>query len=47
MSHAALTSGGLSLSETYVLTLEAFEDYWNHMTPDGTLLVTRLQEESP
>jgi hypothetical protein len=41
MSDAALSSGALSLSETYVLTREAFEDYWNHLTPDGTLLVTR------
>jgi hypothetical protein len=40
MSSAALTSGALTLSETYILTREAFEDYWNHLTPNGTLLVT-------
>jgi len=39
-SQAALTSGALTLSESYILTREAFEDYWNHLTPNGTLLVT-------
>jgi hypothetical protein len=38
-SEAALTSGALTLSESYILTREAFEDYWNHLTPSGTLLV--------
>ena len=42
-SNAALVSGALSLSEDYVLTLQAFEDYWNHLTPDGTLLVSRYE----
>lgn len=41
MSYAALSSGALSLSETYILTREAIEDYWNHLTPNGTLLITR------
>ena len=43
MSEAALTSGALTLSETYILTREAFEDYWNHLNPNGTLLVTGYQ----
>jgi hypothetical protein len=43
MSDAALTSGALSLSESYVMTREAFEDYWNHLTPNGTLLETGYQ----
>jgi Spermine/spermidine synthase domain len=47
VSNAALASGALSLSETYILTLEAFEDYWNHLTPDGILLVTRFYEQLP
>ena len=42
MSYAALASGALTLSESYIMTREAFEDYWNHLTPNGTLLVTRL-----
>jgi Spermine/spermidine synthase domain len=40
MSSAALASGALALSETYLLTTEAFEDYWNHLTPNGTFLAT-------
>ena len=40
MSDAALTSGALSLSESFVMTREAFEDYWNHLTPNGTYLET-------
>jgi SAM-dependent methyltransferase len=38
-STAALSSGALTLSESYIMTREAFEDYWNHLTPDGVLLV--------
>jgi hypothetical protein len=40
MSEAALASGGLSLSEGYVMTREAVEDYWIHLTPNGTFLET-------
>jgi hypothetical protein len=47
MSTAALASGALSLSETYVLTRDAFEDYIDHLTPDGVLLVTRPQHQIP
>jgi hypothetical protein len=47
LSFAALSSGALGLSETYVLTREAFEDYWNHLTPTGTLLVTRPFSQIP
>jgi spermidine synthase len=47
LSYAALSSGALSLSETYVLTVEAFEDYWNHLTPGGVLLVTRPSFQIP
>jgi hypothetical protein len=38
-STAALSSDALTLSESYIMTREAFEDYWNHLTPDGVLLV--------
>jgi hypothetical protein len=41
MSDAALSSGALTLSGSYVFTREAFEDYWSHLSPNGTLLVTR------
>ncbi len=39
-SGTALSSGALTLSESYMLTREAFEDYWKHLTPNGVLLVT-------
>ena len=39
-SGTALSSGALTLTESYILTREAFEDYWNHLTPNGVLLVT-------
>jgi hypothetical protein len=39
-SETALASGALTLSESYILTREAFEDYWNHLTQNGVLLVT-------
>ncbi len=47
MSDAALLSGALSLSETYVLTREAFQDYYDHLTPDGVLLLTRPKWQIP
>jgi hypothetical protein len=47
MSDAALASGAASFGETYVLTQEAFDDYWNHLTPTGTLLITRPTYQIP
>ena len=35
MSDAALLSGALNLSETYILTREAFGDFYDHLAPDG------------
>ncbi len=37
----AIMSGALNLSETYLLTREAFEDYWNHLSPQGYLSIHR------
>lgn len=47
MSDAALLSGAMSLSETYILTREAFEDYYDHLTPNGILMMTRAQHQIP
>jgi hypothetical protein len=47
MSDAALLSGALSLSETYLLTSEAFQDYYDHLAPDGILLMTRPTHQIP
>ncbi len=41
MTDTALASGALTMSESYMLTIEAFEDYFDHLTPDGVLLITR------
>ncbi len=36
-SHNAdlLLAGGLSISETYIYTVESFKDYWKHLNSDG------------
>jgi spermidine synthase len=47
MSPIAMTSGALTIAETYILTLEAFGDYLDHLTPDGVLLMTRPAQQLP
>ena len=47
MTTAAITSGALTLSESYVMTREAFEDYFDHLTPDGVLMITRPPQQLP
>ena len=47
ISNAAVASGALSLAENYVLTLEAFEDYFAHLKPDGVILFTRPEGQIP
>ncbi len=36
---AAIASGVLNFSESYILTLEAFENYWDHLTPRGLVAI--------
>jgi predicted membrane-bound spermidine synthase len=45
ISNAAMASGALSLAENYVLTREAFEDYLDHLTPDGVIFFTRPEAQ--
>lgn len=47
ISNAAVVSGALSLAENYVLTREAFEDYLDHLTPDGAIFFTRPEFQIP
>jgi hypothetical protein len=47
ISNAAVASGALSLAENYVLTREAFEDYFDHLTDDGVLYFTRPEIQIP
>jgi hypothetical protein len=44
---AALSSGAYSLSENYLYTVEAFQDYYRHLTPRGALAITRWHREPP
>jgi hypothetical protein len=44
---AALSSGAYSLSENYLYTVEAFQDYYRHLTPRGVLAITRWHREPP
>ncbi len=47
ISNAAVASGALSLAESYVLTREAFEDYLDHLNPDGRIYFTRPEFQIP
>jgi predicted membrane-bound spermidine synthase len=46
-SWAAVASGGLSLSENYLYTTEAFQAYYDHLTPEGALTIMRWKEDVP
>jgi hypothetical protein len=41
MMPSAVTSGAMTLAESYMFTREAFADYLDHLTPDGVMLITR------
>lgn len=43
----ALASGAYSLAEAHVYTLEAFEDYLDHLAPGGCLSISRLILDPP
>ena len=46
-SHNAdlLLSGALSISETYIYTVESFKDYWDHLQPGGFLYILHWNGE--
>jgi hypothetical protein len=46
-SWAAVASGGLSLSENHLYTAEAFRAYYDHLTPEGMLLILRWDVDIP
>ncbi len=46
-SYAALASGAYALSESYLYTAEAFDDYLAHIADHGTLAVGRFYREPP
>jgi SAM-dependent methyltransferase len=47
ISNSAIASGALALTENFVLTREAFEDYYDHLSPDGIIFFTRPQNQIP
>jgi SAM-dependent methyltransferase len=46
-SWAAVASGGLSLSENHLYTVEAFRAYYDHLTPDGEIVILRWTVDIP
>ncbi len=46
-SWAAVASGGLSLSENHLYTVEAFADYQRRLTDDGQLVILRWPVDVP
>jgi predicted membrane-bound spermidine synthase len=46
-SWAAVASGGLTLSENHLYTTEAFRAYYDHLTPDGALVILRWDVDVP
>jgi hypothetical protein len=45
--HRPVTSGAYSLTEDYLYTVEAFQDYYHLLDEDGLLVVTRWQQAPP
>jgi predicted membrane-bound spermidine synthase len=46
-SWASVASGGLSLSENYLYTSEAFRAYYDHLSENGILVVLRWETDIP
>jgi len=46
-SSSAIVSGGLVMSENYLYTVEAFEDYLDHVKKDGVLAFVRYEVDIP
>jgi hypothetical protein len=46
-SYAALASGAYALSESYLYTAEAFDDYLSHVADHGVLAVGRFYRDPP
>jgi len=46
-SWAAVASGGLSLSENHLYTVEALQAYYDHLTPEGNIAILRWNVDIP
>ena len=46
-TYAASQAGAFALSENFLYTVEAFKEYLDHLSPDGTLTLTRWLYKPP
>jgi spermidine synthase len=46
-TYAATASGAFTLTENTLYTVEAYQDYLDHLTPDGIMSMQRYYEEQP
>ncbi len=46
-TYTALSSGSYVMSESYLYTLEAYDDFLDHLTDDGVICVLRFRFEPP
>ncbi len=46
-TYAALASGSYVMSESYLYTAEAYDDFLDHLTPDGVISVLRFRFDPP
>jgi len=46
-TYAALSSGSYVMSESYLYTAEAYDDFLSHLTPDGVIAVMRFRFDPP
>ena len=46
-TYSALSSGSYIFSESYLYTIEAFDDFFAHMTDEGVITVIRFRFEPP
>ena len=46
-SYTALSGGAYTLSESYLYTIEAVQDFYEHLNPDGIICYSRFMQRSP
>ena len=46
-TYAALASGSYVMSESYLYTAEAYDDFLSHLTPDGVISILRFRFDPP
>jgi len=46
-SYTALSGGAYTLSESYLYTVEAVQDFYEHLNPDGIVCYSRFMQKAP